>query len=170
MIKSILHEARYEIQSRCGVLGCLYPTWELNIIPSVDQKSCRSRLVGVPIKLISLHAVVAKIEISNKVAVHCCCKKMCTPHSRCKCRKSMVQCSQYCHNSCRDCENARPLQEGTEAVVLLKSEDDSEMDSTIREEEIWKTRPRKNQKKPCALTNSNWKPKKITDTVVQNRS
>ncbi len=48
----------------------------------------------------------------------------------------MVQCSQYCHNFCRDSKNARPLQEGTEAVVLLKSEDDNEMDNTIREEEI----------------------------------
>ncbi len=96
--------------------------------------------------LISLYAVAVKIGSSNKVAVHCNCKKMCTAHSQCKCRKSKVHWSQYCHNFCRDCTNAGPLQEGTEAVVLSRSEDDIEIDSKIEEGKSSKTRPEKNQK------------------------
>lgn len=75
MIKSIPHEGRHEIQTRFGVLDRFYPTGELNIIPSVDQESYRSSFIGVPTKPISLHAVAAKIGTSNKVAVHCSCKK-----------------------------------------------------------------------------------------------
>ena len=146
MIKNFPHEGRHEIQTSFGVLDRLYPTGELNVIPSVDQKSYRSSFVGVPTKPISPHSVAAKIGTSNKVTVYCSCKKICTFQSRCKCRKSRVQYSQYCHNSRRNCGNAGPLQEGTEAVVLSRSKDDSEMDSTIRERESSKTRPVKNQK------------------------
>ncbi len=146
IIKSILHEGRHKIQIRFGVLDRLYPTGELNVISSVDQKSYRSSFVGVSTKSISLHAVAAKIGTSNKVAVHCSCKKICTPQSRCKCRKRRIQCFQYCHNSRLDCGNAGPLQEGTKAVVLSRSEDDSEIDSIIGERESSKTRLCKNQK------------------------
>ncbi len=146
MIKSILHQRRHEIQTRIGILDRFYPTGELNVIPSVDQESYRSSFVGVPIKPISLHVVAAKIGTSNKIAVHCNCKEMCTPQSRCKCRKSRVQSSQYCHNSRRDCGNAGPLQESTKATVLSKSKDNSEIDSTIGEGESSKTQPEKNQK------------------------
>ncbi len=170
MIKSIPNKRRHKIQTRFGVLDCLYPTGELNVIPSIDQESYRSSFVGVPTKLISLYEVSAKIRTSNKVAVHCSCKKMCTPQFRCKCRKSRVQCSQYYHNSHRDYGNAGLSQKGTEAEVLPRSKDDSEMDSTIGERESSKTRPGKNQKKPRALTNSNRKRKKVTVTVVQDRN
>lgn len=91
---------------------------------------------------------------------------MCTPQSRCKCRKNKVQCSQYCHNSRRDCGNAGPLQAGTEAVVLSRSEDDSETDSTGQEgEESSKARPGKNGKRLRALTNSDRKRKKVVTTA-----
>lgn len=139
-------------------------TSELNVIPSVAQESYRPTFVGVPGKPISLHAVAAKIGTSNKVPVHCNCKKMCTPQPRCKCRKNKVQCSQYCDNSRRDCGNAGPLQE---AVVLSRSEDNSETDSTGQEgEESSKTRPGKNGKRLRALTNSDRKRKKVVTTAA----
>lgn len=55
-------------------------------------------------------------------------------------------------------------------MVLSRSEDDSEMDSTIGEGESSKTRPGKNQKRPRALTNSNRKLNKVTATAVQDRN
>ncbi len=79
MIKSILQEGRYEIQTRFSVLDRLYPTEELNTIPSVYQEIYKSSFVEIPTKPISLHVIAAKIETSNKVPVHCICKKMCTP-------------------------------------------------------------------------------------------
>lgn len=75
MIKSIPHEDRHEIQTSCGVLNCLYPAGELIVISSVNQESYSPNFVGVPSKPISLYVVVAKIGTSNKVAVHCNCKK-----------------------------------------------------------------------------------------------
>ena len=36
MIKEIPHEGRYRIQIKFGILDCLYPTSELNIVLSVD--------------------------------------------------------------------------------------------------------------------------------------
>ena len=146
MIKSVPQEGRYEIQTRFSVLDRLYPTEELNTIPSLYQKIYKSSFMEIPTKPISLHVVAAKIKTSNKVPVHCICKKMCIPQSRCSCRKSRVQCPQYCHNSCYDCRNEVPLQKRIEAVVLSRSKDDSEMDSTIGEKKSWKTRPEKNQK------------------------
>ena len=53
-------------------------------------------------------------------------------------------------------------------MILSNSIDDSEIDSTIGEEENFKTRPGKDQKRPCALTNSNRKRKKMTAMVVQD--
>ena len=79
VIKSIPHEGRHEIQTRFGVLDHFYPTGELNVILSVNQESYKSSFVGVPTKFISLLAVAAKIETSNKVAIHFSCKKMCAP-------------------------------------------------------------------------------------------
>ena len=149
MIKSILRERRHEIHTRYGILDRFYPTGELNMIPSVDQESYRYSFVGVPTQPISLPVVEAKIGTSNKIAVQCSCKEMCTPQFRCKCRKSRVHRSQYCHNSRPDCGNAESLQEGTEAVVLSKSKDNSEIDSTIGEGESSKTQPEKNQKSPA---------------------
>ena len=168
MIKNNLYKRCHEIQTRFGVLDCLYPPGELNVIPPVDQESYKSSFVGVLTKPIILPPIATKIKTSNKVAIYCSCKKMCTPQSQCKCRKSKIQCSRYRHNSRCDCKNTGPLQEGTEAVVLIRSKDDSEMDSTIRVKEDSKTRPAKYQKMPCALTNSNQKRKKVTVTVVQN--
>ena len=88
MINSILNERRYEIQTRFSVLDHLYHTGELTVIPFFNQESYRSSFVEIPTKLISLHLVAAKIGTSNKVAVHCSYKKICTLQSRCKSRKS----------------------------------------------------------------------------------
>ena len=78
MIKSIPHEGTNRIQTRFGVLDCLYPTGELKVIPSVDQQSYGSSFVGVSTKPISLHAVAAKIGTNNKVVVHFSFKRMCS--------------------------------------------------------------------------------------------
>ena len=78
MIKSIPHEGRHQIQTKFAILDRLYPTGELNVIPSIDQDSYRKGFLGAPTNLITLHAVVAKIGTSNKVAVSCNCKKSCT--------------------------------------------------------------------------------------------
>lgn len=75
MVKGIPHEGRHQIQTKFGILDRLHPTGELNVIPSVDQDIFRKDFLGAPAKLIKLHAVAAKIGISNKVAVSCNCKK-----------------------------------------------------------------------------------------------
>lgn len=118
MVKSIPHEGRHQIQTKFGILDRLYPTGEFNVIPSVDQDSYRKVFLGAPIKLITLHAVAAKIRTSNKVAVSCNCKKFCAPQSRCKCRKNKVECLQYCHNSHRDCGNAGSLKACTDITIV----------------------------------------------------
>ncbi len=146
MIKNIPHERRHEIRTRFGALDRFYPNGELNVIPFVNQESYRSSFIGVPTKPIFLYAVAAKIGTSNKVVVHYSCKIMCTPQSRYKCRKSRVQGSQYYHNSCHNCGNVGLLQEGKKALVLSRSEDNNEIDSTIGERESSKTPLGKNQK------------------------
>ncbi len=78
MIKSILYEERHQIQTKFGILNRLYHTGELNVILSVDQHGYRKDFLGATTKLITLHAFVAKIGTSNKVAVSCNCKKSCT--------------------------------------------------------------------------------------------
>ena len=61
MIKSNLHEGRYEMQTRFGILDRYYLTGELNFTSSIDKESYRSSFVEVHIKPISLHTVAAKI-------------------------------------------------------------------------------------------------------------
>lgn len=55
-------------------------------------------------------------------------------------------------------------------MVLSKSKDDNELDSTIGEGETSKTQPEKNQKSLARWTNSNWKCKKMSSTVVNHRN
>lgn len=81
IIKSILNEGRHEIQTSFGILDCLYSIGELNIIPSINQKSYKFSFIRVSTKSISLHTVATKIESNNKVAVHYSCKKIYTPQS-----------------------------------------------------------------------------------------
>lgn len=39
MIKEILHEGWHKLQTKFGILDQLYPTSELNIVPSADQEA-----------------------------------------------------------------------------------------------------------------------------------
>lgn len=41
MIKEIPHEGRHRIQTKFGILDRLYPTSELNVVPSADQDTYR---------------------------------------------------------------------------------------------------------------------------------
>ena len=154
MIKSIPHEGRHQIQTKFGILDRLYPTGELNVIPSVDQDSYCKNFLGERTKFITLHAIVAKLDTSNKVAVSCNCKKFCTPQSRCKCRKIKDECLQYCHNSRRDCGNAGSFKTGTDVTILLWRKERSEDESTS-DGESSKPRSRKLKKRARTLTNSN---------------
>ncbi len=63
-----------------------------------------------------------KVGTSNKVAITCLWKKSCNPRSRCKCRKNKVKWSQYCHSARWDCSNTGTVEEGTDTVIVLKSE------------------------------------------------
>ncbi len=154
MIKKIPHEGHHLIQTKFGILDRLYPTGELNVIPSVDQYDYRKDFLGAPTKLITLHAVAAKIDTSNKVVVSCNRKKLFTPQSRCKCRKNKVECLQYFHNSRRDCGNAKSLKTGTDVTIVPRMEERSEDESTS-DGESSKPRSRKLKKRACTLTNSN---------------
>lgn len=126
MVKSILHKRRHQIQTKFDISNWLYPTKKLNVIPSVNQDSYRKDFLGAPTKLITLHAIAAKIGTSNKIAVSCNCKKSCTPQSKCKCRKNKVECLQYCHNSRRDCRNAESFKANTDVTIVPKREEKSE--------------------------------------------
>ncbi len=117
IIKEIPHEGRYRIPTKFGILDRLYPTSELNVVPSVDPDTYRLDFQNASTQTISFHAVAKRVDTSNKVATTCLCKKLCNPRSRCKCCKHKVQCSQYCHSARRDCGNAC-----TDAAVVSRSE------------------------------------------------
>ena len=112
-------------------------------------------------KLITLHPVAAKIGTSNKVAVSCNCKKSSTPQSKCKCRKNKVECSQYCHNSRRDCGNDRSPKASTDVTIAPRKEEGSGDKSTSEFQESLKPRSRRLKKRARMLTNSNRKQSKI---------
>ncbi len=124
------------------------------MIPSVDQNGYRKDFLGAPTKLITLHAVAAKIGTSNKVAVSCNCRKSCTPQSRFKCWKSKVECSQYCHNSRCDCGNGKSLKTGTDVTIVPRKEEKSE-DRSKSDRESLKPLSQKLKKRARTLTNSN---------------
>ncbi len=86
-------------------------------------------------------------------------KKFYTPQSRCKCRKIKVECSQYFHNSRRDCGNARSLKTGTDVTIVLWREKRRENKSTS-DRESSKPRSRKLKKRARTLTNSNYNRKR----------
>ena len=67
MIKEIPHEGRHRIQTKFGILDCLYPTSELNVVPSVDQDTYRLDFQNASTQTISLHAVAKKVGTSNKL-------------------------------------------------------------------------------------------------------
>lgn len=81
MVKNISHNGRHLLQTRFGILDRLYPTGELNIVLEVDQTGLRSKFENASSKAITLHAVAAEVETSNKVAVFFTCKKICSPKS-----------------------------------------------------------------------------------------
>lgn len=76
MIKEIPHEGRHKLQTKFGILDRLYPTSELNVVPSADQEAYRLDFQNASTKTISLHAVAKKVGTSNKVAITCLCKKI----------------------------------------------------------------------------------------------
>ncbi len=118
MIKSIPHEGRHKLLARFDILNRVYPTGELNVIPSIDQDGYRKDFLGAPTKLVTLHTVAAKFGTSNKVAVSGNCKKFCTPQPKRKCRKNKVKCSQYYHNPRRDYENTGSLKTGIDVTIV----------------------------------------------------
>lgn len=75
---------------------------------------------SAPSKETSLHAVAKKVGTTNKVAITCGCNNSCNPRSRCRCRRNQVK---YCHSSRRDCGNAATILEGTDPVILSRSEE-----------------------------------------------
>ncbi len=124
MVKDILHHGRHLLQTQFGVLDRLYPTWELNVVPEVDQTALCSEFENAPSKTITLHALAAKVETSNKVAVSCTCKKTGSPKPRCNCQKRKLECTQYCHSSARDCENMgmmHPIHGGSSSMDVIAS-------------------------------------------------
>ena len=76
LIKGIPHEGRHQIKTKFAILDRLYPTGELNVIPSVDQDVYRKDFLEAPTKFITLDASAARLSPSNKVAVSCYCKKL----------------------------------------------------------------------------------------------
>ncbi len=176
MIKSIPHEERHQIQTKFGILDRLYPTGKLNVISSVDQDGYRKDSFGAPTKLITLHAVAAKIGTSNKPDVSCNCKKSCTPQSRCKCQKNKVEFSQYCHNSRRVCGNAGSLKTGTDVKIVPRKKETSE-DENTSDGENSKPRSQKLKERARTLTNSNCNrkrnkilPEKLTHQNVESET
>ncbi len=129
MLKDISHNRRHLIQTQFGVLDRFYHTRKINIAPEIDQTAFRSEFENAPSKAITVHAVAAKVETSNKVAVSCTCKKTCSPKSRCKCQKQKLKCTQYYHYSARDCGNMGTIKEGTETAVVDKPSNNSDSDS-----------------------------------------
>ncbi len=130
IINSMPQERRHQIQIKFAIFDRLYPAGELKVIPFVDQDGYRKDFLEAPTKLITLHAVAAKIDTSNKVDVSCNCKKSCTPQPRYKCRKNKVECLKYFHNFCRDCGNAGSLKTGTDVTIVPRREKRSEDKST----------------------------------------
>ncbi len=93
MVKDIPNDRRHLLQTQFSVLDRLYPTWELNVIPEVDQTALRSEFENASSKAITLHVGAAKVGTSNKVAVSCTCKKTCSPKFWCKCQKQKIKCT-----------------------------------------------------------------------------
>ncbi len=111
MVKDIPHDRPHLLQTQFGVLDRLYSNGELNVVPEVDQTALCSKFENAPSKAITLHAVATKVGTSNKVALSCTCKKICSLKSRCKCQKQKLKCTQYCHSSTQDCRNMGTIEE-----------------------------------------------------------
>lgn len=75
----------------------------------------------MPNQAITLYTIIAKVRISNKVAIFCSCKKICSPKSWCKCQKQKLKCIQYYYFLARDCGNIGIIEEGTEIAVIKRS-------------------------------------------------
>ncbi len=128
--KDIPHYWRNLPQTQFAVLDWLHPIGELNVVPEVDQTAFCSEFENALSKAIILHAVAAKVETSDKVAVFCTYKKTCIPKSRCNCQKQKLKCTKYCHSSARDCGNMDTIKEGTKTVVVDRSANNSDSDSS----------------------------------------
>lgn len=87
IIKEIIHERQYKIQTKFGILEKLYQISELNDISSVDKNVNQLDFQNIFTHTISFQAVENKLGTSNKDASMFLCKKSCNLRSQCKCHK-----------------------------------------------------------------------------------
>lgn len=97
----------------------LCPTSELNVVTSVDQDAYRPDFQNAPTQTISLHAVAKKAGTNNKVAITYLCKKPCNPLGP---AASVAKIRSNVNRARRDCGNAGTVGEGTDAVIISRSE------------------------------------------------
>lgn len=81
MIKEIPYKRQYKIQTKFGILDCLYPTSGLNIIFSVDQDTYWLNFQNNSFQTIFLPVVTRRVGTSDKVAIMYLCKNLCNPRS-----------------------------------------------------------------------------------------
>ena len=110
---------RYKLQCQYGIIANLYPTRELNAVHSILQSSILEASNDWPRRELALSAVARSNSTSDRVAIKCSCRGKCAGNKRCQCSKNQQKCTQYCHDSERQCDNAGSILEGTEQVVIV---------------------------------------------------
>ena len=113
-------DRRYKLRAKYGIITHLYPTGQLNSVPTELQEELKKEILAGSKEEHPLRTIAIFASTADRVGISCNCKKKCT--KTCRCQKNGVACSIYCHAVEElDCGNFSKLTERTELALVNRS-------------------------------------------------